>query len=80
MKWIKPNTNESIKSYAKRMSVFITDVDPVLIGVSFGGILVQEISKHIKAKKLIIISSVKSKVELSLSMKFAKKTGVHRYH
>ena len=34
LKWIKPNTNESIKSYAKRMSVFITDVDPVLIGVS----------------------------------------------
>ena len=26
LKWIKPNTNELIKSYAKRMSVFITDV------------------------------------------------------
>ena len=77
LKWIKPNTNESIKSYAKRMSVCITDVNPVLIGVSFGGILVQEISKYVKVKKLIIISSVKSKVELSLSMKFAKKTGVH---
>ena len=59
------------------MSAFIKDVNPVLIGVSFGGILVQEISKHIKVKKLIIISSVKSKVELSLSMKFAKKTGIH---
>ena len=76
--WIKPNTNETMKAYAKRMSLFITDVDPVLIGVSFGGILVQEISKYIKVKKLIIISSVKSKVELSLSMKFAKKTGIHR--
>ena len=78
LKWIKPNKNETIKSYAKRMSTFINDVDPVLIGVSFGGILVQEISKHIKVKKLIIISSVKSKIELSLSMKFAKKTGIHR--
>lgn len=75
--WIKPHINESIISYAKRMSAFIKDVNPVLIGVSFGGILVQEISKHIKVKKLIIISSVKSKVELSLSMKFAKKTGIH---
>ena len=75
--WIKPHINESIKSYAKRMTAFIKDVNPVLIGVSFGGILVQEISKHIKVKKLIIISSVKSKVELSLSMKFAKKTGIH---
>ncbi len=78
LKWIKPKINETLKSYSKRMSVFINEVDPVLIGVSFGGILVQEISKHIKVKKLIIISSVKSKVELSLSMKFAKKTGIHR--
>ena len=76
--WIKPNINETMKAYAKRMSLFITDVDPVLIGVSFGGILVQEISKHIKVKRLIIISSVKSKVELSMSMKFAKTTGIHR--
>ena len=75
--WIKPNLNETLKSYAKRMSILINDTNPVLIGVSFGGILVQEISKHIKVKKLIIISSVKSKVELSLSMKFAKKTGIH---
>ena len=57
--------------------MFINDDKPVLIGVSFGGILVQEISKHIRLKKLIIVSSVKSKIELSLSMKFAKKTGVH---
>ncbi len=77
LKWIKPNVNETLKSYAKRMSFFINDDKPVLIGVSFGGILVQEISKHIKLKKLIIVSSVKSNVELSLSMKFAKKTGVH---
>ena len=77
LKWIKPDIGESIKSYSKRMSTFIDDDNPVLVGVSFGGILIQEISKHIKAKKVIIISSVKSKVELSLSMKFAKKTGVH---
>ena len=76
--WIRPKANETMKAYAKRMSLFITDVNPVLIGVSFGGILVQEISKYIKVKKLIIISSVKSKVELSMSMKFAKTTGIHR--
>ena len=77
LKWIKPNVNETIKYYAKRMSEFINDDKPILIGVSFGGILVQEISRHIKVKKIIIISSVKSRVELSLSMRFAKKTGIH---
>jgi pimeloyl-ACP methyl ester carboxylesterase len=46
----------------------------ILIGVSFGGIIVQELSKILKIKKIIIISSVKSNKELSNSMKFAKKT------
>jgi esterase/lipase len=36
---------------------------PVLVGVSFGGILVQEIATHIKARKVIIISSVRSNAE-----------------
>jgi hypothetical protein len=45
-----------------------------LIGVSFGGVLVQEISKIIKVNKLIIISSVKSNEELPFHMKFGKVT------
>lgn len=47
---------------------------PVLVGVSFGGILVQEMAKHIEPKKIIIISSVKSNKEFPKRMKVAKKT------
>jgi len=78
LSWFPPFKNELLSSYAKRMSMLVKHTNPILIGVSFGGILVQEISKYIKVKKLIIISSVKSKVELSMSMKFAKTTGIHR--
>lgn len=57
LNWISPKIEESLENYAKRFSALIMHDDPVLIGVSFGGVLVQEISKIIKVKKLIIISS-----------------------
>ena len=76
--WIIPFQNESLESYAKRISKKITKPDPILIGVSFGGILVQEISKHISFKKIFIISSIKSSYELPVTMRMAKKTNIHK--
>lgn len=72
LEWIIPTKNESIESYSKRMVKKVEHENPVLIGVSFGGVLVQEMSKHINCKKLIIISSVKSKHELPKKMLLAK--------
>jgi pimeloyl-ACP methyl ester carboxylesterase len=76
--WFSPKKNESLTNYAKRMSEIIKEDNPILIGVSFGGILVQEMAKHIKANKVIIISSVKSNIELPLRMKIAKTTKVYK--
>ena len=65
IEWKIPySLDESISDYAKRMCEEITHENPVLIGVSFGGIMVQEMSKHIKTKKIIIISSIKNNHEL----------------
>lgn len=52
--------------------------NPVLLGVSFGGILVQEMAKVIPVKRLIIVSSVKSKHELPKKMIWAKYTKVYK--
>lgn len=78
LEWIIPLKNETISSYAKRMTLNIKHENVVLIGVSFGGILVQEMSKHINLRKLIIISSVKTKHELPRRMKIAKKTKAYK--
>jgi hypothetical protein len=51
--------------------------NPVLIGVS-GGILVQEMAKHINTRKVIIISSVKSNLEFPRRMKIAKTTKAYK--
>ena len=44
----------------------------VLLGVSFGGILVQEMSKYMTLKKLFVVSSVKSHHELPKRLKLLK--------
>ncbi|MGJ8593459.1 MAG: alpha/beta fold hydrolase [Aquaticitalea sp.] len=72
LEWMIPSENESLESYAKRMIAIIEYENIVLLGVSFGGVLVQEMSKYIKLRKLIVVSSVKSRHELPKRMKVAK--------
>lgn len=72
LEWMIPEENESLEDYAKRMILKIDHENPVLLGVSFGGILVQEMSKFMKIRKLIVVSSVKSRHELPKRMKVAK--------
>ncbi|WP_034044030.1 alpha/beta hydrolase [Wocania ichthyoenteri] len=74
LEWIIPLEKESLNDYALRLSKNIKHNNIVLLGVSFGGVLVQEISKHIKVRKLIIVSSVKSIHELPRRMLIAKAT------
>lgn len=78
LEWEIPLAKESLDEYAKRIAEKIKRENPVLIGVSFGGILVQEMAKHIDARKVIIISSVKSNLEFPRRMKIAKTTKAYK--
>ncbi|MDP3679875.1 MAG: alpha/beta hydrolase [Flavobacterium sp.] len=78
LEWEIPLNNESLTDYAKRIADKITHPNPVLIGVSFGGILVQEMAKYVEPRKIIIISSVKSNVEFPRRMKIAKTTKAYK--
>jgi len=76
--WMMPNIGESLEDYAKRMITRVTEENVVLLGVSFGGILVQEMSKHMILKKLFVVSSVKSMHELPKRMKVMKYTKAYK--
>tara|TARA_R100001369_G_scaffold91337_2_gene132368 strand:+ start:541 stop:1203 length:663 start_codon:yes stop_codon:yes gene_type:complete len=78
LEWLIPEKNESIELYAKRMAERVKEPNSVLVGVSFGGVVVQEMAQYLTLKNLIIISSVKSKKELPTRMKFARKTGAYK--
>jgi len=78
LEWLLPlSAHEPIEAYAKRMSDLVIEENPVLIGVSFGGIMVQEMGKHLQPKKIIIISSIKSRDELSKALKFIQKSKIY---
>lgn len=62
--WLTPNKKESIADYAKRLATEIKDENPILIGLSFGGIVAIEISKQITTEKVILISSAKEQAEV----------------
>ena len=79
LEWLLPlSEKETIEDYAKRMAVSVTESNPVLIGVSFGGIIVQEMSKYLSPKKIILISSVKSRDELPKRLKAIQLTKAYK--
>jgi pimeloyl-ACP methyl ester carboxylesterase len=78
LEWFLPQNNESLQSYAERMAQKVIHDNAVLIGVSFGGILVQEMAHFLNLRKLIIVSSVKSNEELPKKMKLAKTTKIYK--
>ena len=78
LEWFLPEKGETLKHYAQRMANEVKHEDAVLIGVSFGGILVQEMKQFLNPKKVIIISSVKTNKELPRRMKIAKATKAYK--
>lgn len=78
LEWMLPHKKESLESYAKRMITHVKEDNVVLLGVSFGGILVQEMSKFVKVRKLIVVSSLKSKNELPNRMKVMRFTKAYK--
>ncbi|WP_418639422.1 alpha/beta hydrolase [Winogradskyella sp.] len=79
LEWQIPNKNETLRDYALRMCTFIKHDNVVLLGVSFGGVLVQEMSKYLNLKKLIVVSSVKSHHELPKRLKLLKVTKAYKF-
>lgn len=78
--WLEPKRNEKLAAYALRMSEFIQkeQKDSVLIGHSFGGIIGQEISKIRPIKKVILLSSIRSRAENPLYFKMVSHLALHK--
>ncbi len=78
IEWIRPLKNENIDEYAKRLLKQIKTENPILIGLSFGGVMAIEVSKYIKTEKLIIISSIKKRTDTPIYYKWIAKLRLHK--
>lgn len=78
LKWIAPLSNENLSSYVERMSEQIGEDSPIIIGLSFGGMIVIEMAKQISIEKLILISSVKTYKEIPKWMRISGALNLHK--
>lgn len=75
--WLAPNKKENLTNYAQRLAAEITSKKPILIGLSFGGIVAVEIAKQIAVEKVILISSTKITKEVPWYFKIFRWFPVH---
>jgi len=81
IKWIKPQNKEPLQHYVSRLIAdqIDTSEEVRLVGISFGGIICQEIGKQIPYKKIVIISSVKNAREMGVSYEWLRKIRADRW-
>ncbi|MBV9987750.1 MAG: alpha/beta hydrolase [Chitinophagaceae bacterium] len=79
LNWLVPEKKESIEAYAGRMAARITEPGPVIVGLSFGGMMAIEIAKLIPVKKLILLSSAKHRKELPSYFSVCRYIPLHRW-
>lgn len=78
LKPISPLSNESLSSYAFRMLDQVGQEKPVILGLSFGGMIAIEMAKQIAIEKLILISTVKTYNEMPRWMRIAGALNLHK--
>jgi len=78
IQWEIPNKNDSIENYASKICKQITTPKPILIGLSFGGIMAIEIAKQIETEKVILLASVKTKNEIPFYYRWAGNMRLHK--
>src|SRR5699024_4362584 len=78
LSWITPLKKEPIEAYSERVCAGVEHNNVVLIGVSLGGVVVQEMQKFIPVRALVLISTVKTKNEIPAYMNFARRTKLYK--
>lgn len=62
--WPDYDEHDELPCYAQKVAVLIDDENPVVLGVSLGGMIGVEICKMRPVRKLILVSSAKTRHEL----------------
>lgn len=77
--WMNPEKNETLAHYTERL---INNINPtedfLLMGLSFGGIIVQEMNRFINPKHTFLISTVKNRTEIPKLLRFSASTNAHK--
>lgn len=80
MDWLIPRTSEALESYVFRLAEHysLPKEGALVLGVSFGGMCISELSKYYDFKKTVLISSAKTKDELPKFLGLSKLLSLHK--
>ena len=78
IKWLAPEQYETIAHYAQRLSTQITTQNPIILGVSFGGIIANEIAKQQVCSQIILVATVKTHIEIPFLYRFLGALRLHK--
>lgn len=67
--WDRPRRGESIEAYAQRLLAQVTSENPILVGLSFGGMMAVEMAKLCNPARVVVISSAVTADEIPLYFK-----------
>ncbi|KAA3437827.1 alpha/beta fold hydrolase [Rufibacter hautae] len=79
--WITPEPQDTMASYATKLirQIEPNQEPPILLGLSFGGMVIQEIAKQIPVRRLILLSSLANTQELPMHYKIAGTLQMHQW-
>jgi esterase/lipase len=78
IRWETPIAGETIESYASRISLKITSPKPMILGLSFGGLMAIEVAKQMETDKVVLIASAKTKWEIPFYYRTIGLLGLHK--
>ena len=76
--WEKVELEQSLESYVKKLSKQVQTPNPVLIGISFGGMIAQEMSALFGNCPVLIISSIQTRIQLPVFMRAGGRISLHK--
>jgi pimeloyl-ACP methyl ester carboxylesterase len=79
LEWQAPLHRESLREYSLRLIEGLPAFDgkTVIVAYSFGGLVAQEIHKHVQADSIYLISSIRSGAENPLRFRLIGRLGLH---
>ena len=79
IQWLENHGDESINTYSHRLiETYKISKEDVVAGLSFGGILAQEITRILDLEKVILISSFRDINDLRSVYRFGLRTGLYQ--
>ncbi len=72
LEWLPPQVGEPLSQYALRMGASLPQEPVLLLGLSLGGVVAQEMHQHFSIAGISLLSSIKGPQELPMSFRLMR--------